>query len=160
MRTKKQGRNPIDLNVRFGMITPQQRPGPLSGVAAVLLFLGGVLVWFVLFSLKGELSRQILTIEIVVNVILLAVNIYAICRIGYDGFVKNGLVTWSLNVILAMAGFYLTGLKMLKISAAGMEWLTDFMEFMVFLLLASLMSLVPTLLICLVMWLVMAVFGE
>ncbi len=156
---KRPVRHSVDLNLRFAQPRSSYRPGPLSGIAAFLMFLGGILVWFFLFSLDGWVSRKIFQVELVVNVILLAANVFAICRIGYDGFVRNTSVTLVFNLLLAVIGFYLAGVHILPVPAGGMEWAFKAAEFFVFFVLAILMSMVPTLVICLVMWLIMAVFG-
>lgn len=156
---KRPVRHSVDLNLRFVPPRGSYRPGPLTGIAAFLIFLGGILVWFFLFSLDGWVSRKIFQVELVVNGILLVANVFAICRIGYDGFVRNTSVTMVFNLIFAMIGFYLARVHILPVPAAGMEWMFKAAEFFLFFVLATLMSMVPTLVICLVMWLIMAVFG-
>lgn len=156
---KKPVRHSVDLNLRLVPLRSSHRPGPLTGIAAFLAFLGGILVWFFLFSMDGWVSRKIFQVELIVNVILLAANVFAICRIGYDGFVRNTSVTLVFNLVFAMIGFYLAHVHILPVPAGGMEWIFKAAEFFLFFVLAVLMSMVPTLVICLVMWLIMAIFG-
>ncbi len=133
--------------------------GIVAGVLLTLLFVGGILVWIYLFSLDGSVSRKILFTELAVNAVLLGINIFLICRVGYDGFFKNLLCTWGANLVLTVAGFYIAQIHLLAAPEDG-EVLHGVLEFIIFVLLSALMAVIPALVICGVMWVIMAVFGN
>lgn len=159
MRARK-NHDPHDINIRFSMPLFDQRPGLIAGILLALFFTAGILVWIYLFSMDNETARKILVVEAVVNVILLAVNLFCILRVGYDGFLRNLGMTWLLNIVLTIIGFYIGHIHLLAAAADGQSVLLHgFLEFLVFVLLTALMAVVPTLIISLLMWLLMAIFG-
>lgn len=159
MRARK-NHDPHEINIRFNMPLFDQRPGLIAGILLALFFTAGILVWIYLFSMDNATARKILVVEAVVNVILLAVNLFCILRVGYDGFLKNLGMTWLLNIVLTIIGFYICHIHLLAAAADGQSALLHgFLEFLVFVLLTALMAVVPTLIISLLMWLIMAIFG-
>lgn len=161
MSTQKRRQSSHDFNIRLNMPLFDQRPGLIAGIVLTLFFTGGILVWIYLFSMDNDTARKILIVEAVVNVILMLVNIYCILRVGYDGFLRNLGMTWLLNVVLTIIGFYIGHIHLLAAAANDQSVLLHgFLEFLVFALLTALMAVVPTLIICLLMWLIMAIFGK
>lgn len=161
MSTQKRRQSSHDFNIRLNMPLFDQRPGLIAGIVLTLFFTGGILVWIYLFSMDNDTARKILIVEAVVNVILMLVNIYCILRVGYDGFLRNLGMTWLLNVVLTIIGFYIGHIHLLAAAANDQSVLLHgFLEFLVFVLLTALMAVVPTLIICLLMWLIMAIFGK
>lgn len=161
MSARRKRQSPHDFNIRLSMPLFDQRPGLIAGILMTLFFTGGILVWIYLFSMDNDMARKILVVEAIVNVILLLVNLYCILRVGYDGFLRNLGMTWLLNVVLTIVGFYMGHVHLLAAAADGQSILLHgFLEFIVFVLLTALMAVVPTLIISLLMWLIMAIFGR
>ncbi len=153
-RRQNQNRNSFDVNLNLrssdGPFRTVSNVSAIAGVFAALFCVGGVVIWFYVLGLDNEISHKIMAVEGVVSLILLALNIFGICRIGYDGFLRNVAATGVIHLVLATAGFYL----------AGLELMDGAMEFAIFLGIAALMSVLPTLVISAVMWGIMALFGD
>ena len=103
MGRRRGRRPPFEINFYANTSERSWGDGSVSGIAAgvllTLLFVGGILVWIYLFSLDGSVSRKILFTELAVNAVLLGINVFLICRVGYDGFLKNLLCTWGANLV-------------------------------------------------------------
>lgn len=140
---------------RWGI--PDQRPGFVSGILLTVLTVLGIVFWILLFHRDDVQSGRILTVEICVNVITLALNIFMICRVGYNGFLRNYGATFLLNLFLAVAGLYIAGIRLY--SGDGVRELEAFWRLVVFLFMSALMALMPTLMICGLMWTIMSIFG-
>lgn len=153
-------RNGRDSNWKIDLQIPglDQRMGFAAGIFAALFFLGGIFVWAFLFAAVG--TGSILTLEMIINIIIFGVNLFAICRIGYDGFWKNLKVTYGGEIFLTVAGFYMGDIHFLTIPAGGTDLLYRFLEFLAFVIFSVFASILPSVLFCLVMWLVMSVFGK
>ncbi len=156
MARRRQNRNrnsfDVNLNLRSGD-GPFQTVSSLSAVAGVfgaLFCVGGVVIWFYVLGMDSAFSHKIMAVEAVVSLILLGLNIFGICRIGYDGFLRNVAATGSIHLVLATAGFYLTGLELTE----------GAMEFAIFVGIAALLAVLPTLVIAVVVWGIMALFGD
>lgn len=146
-----------DFNIRLGIRGFDQRPGFAMGALFTILTVLGVLFWILLFNREDVQSTRILVVEILVNVITLGLNLYLICRVGYSGFLRNFGATYVLNLFLSVAGLYIAGVRFSE--ETGGEQLEAFWRFVLFLLMAALMALMPTLIICGLMWAIMTIFG-
>lgn len=135
-----------------------QKMGFALGIFAALFFLGGIFVWVFIFAATG--TETVLNLEIVINIIVFLINLFAICRIGYDGFLKNLKVTYGGEIYLTVIGFYLGDIHFLKIPAGGTDLLYRFLEFLAFIIFSVFAAILPSVIICLIMWLVMSVFGK
>ncbi|HIS46828.1 MAG TPA: hypothetical protein IAB46_04545 [Candidatus Scybalocola faecigallinarum] len=153
-RKQDQKRNPLDVNLNLSSLDSPFRTisniSAAAGVLATLFCIGGVVIWFYVLGRSGEISHKILVVEIVVSLILLALNIFGICRIGYDGFLKSAAATGVIHVVLTTIGFYL----------AGLELMDGAMRFAIYLGIAALMAVLPTMVISVIMWGIMALFGD
>lgn len=154
---KKSGRN-SHWDIDFHIPGLNQEMGFAVGIFTALFFLGGIFVWFCLFAMAE--AGPVLILELVVNVVVFLVNLYAICRIGYDGFEKNLKVTYTGEIFLTIIGFYIGGIHFLKIPAGGTDPVYRFLEFLVFVIFAVFAAVLPSVIIALIMWLVMSVFGK
>ncbi|HIZ45030.1 MAG TPA: hypothetical protein H9672_10015 [Firmicutes bacterium] len=153
-RRQNQNRNSFDVNLNLrssdGPFRTVSNISVVAGAFAALFCVGGVVIWFYVLGLNNEISHKIMTVEGIVSLILLALNIFGICRIGYDGFLRNVSATGVIHLVLSTVGFYLVGLEIMD----------GAMEFAIFLGIAALMAVLPAMLISVVMWGVMALFGD
>ncbi len=150
----KNNRNGLEF-IRYGV--PDQRPGFVGGVVLTVLTVLGIVFWILLFHREDVQSGRILAVEICVNGITLALNLFLICRVGYNGFLQNYVGTFLMNLFLAVIGLYIAGIRFYQ--GNGVEELEAFWRFVIFLLLSALMALMPTLIICGLMWIIMSIFG-
>jgi len=134
-----------------------QRPGFFVGFAFTLLLVLGILFWYLLFDLATAEAGKIITVEIIVNLITLGLNIFMICRVGYESFLHDFGLSYSVNVILSVIGLYIAGVQF--ISNPDGNQMIAFWRFALILFSGALMNLMPTILICLIMWIVMSIFG-
>ncbi len=153
-RRQNQNRNSFDVNLNLrsaeGPFRTISNLSAVAGVFAALFCVGGVVIWFYVLGMDNEMSHKIMAVEAVVSLILLGLNIFGICRIGYDGFLRNAAATGAIHVVLSTAGFYLSGLELMD----------GAMEFAIFLGIAALMAVLPTMVIAVAMWGIMALFGD
>lgn len=154
---KKSGRN-SRWDVNFHIPGMNQEMGFAAGILTALFFLGGIFVWGLLFAMAGVSS--VLIMVLVVSAIVLLINLYAILRIGYDGFLSNFRITYLGEVCLIIVGAYISGIHFFEIPGNGADLLYRFMEFLAFVIFAVFVAILPSVIISLCMWLVMAVFGK
>lgn len=134
-----------------------QRPGFFVGILFALLLVLGILFWYLLFDLGTPDAGKILTVEICVNVLSLLINIIMICKVGYDDFLTNFRASYLLNMLFSVIGLYIAGVQLIE--NTGGSQLIEFWRFVTFVFIAALMALLPTIVICGVMWLIMSIFG-
>lgn len=134
-----------------------QRPGFFVGTAFALLAVLGILFWYLLFDLQSQEATKILVVAICVDVITLAVNVFMICRVGYESFLHDFGISYSLNVVLSVIGLYIANVQLIA-NPDGSQMIA-FWRFALFIFVSALMNLMPTILICLLMWIVMSIFG-
>ncbi|HIT05552.1 MAG TPA: hypothetical protein IAB53_02760 [Candidatus Scybalocola faecipullorum] len=157
-KKKKNSRNEVNLHLDLPIF--DQRPGVVFGIILALFFVGGVMAWIYIIFSDDASSKIILITALIVSAILLAINLFTIFRIGYDGFLKNLGSTFLIGMVLTVAGFYIGGLDILKTAEDGGRLLTAFLEFFIYIFLAALMAVVPAVLICFIVWMIMVIFGR
>lgn len=151
-KKKKNSRNEVNLHLDLPIF--DQRPGVVFGIILALFFVGGVMAWIYIIFSDDASSKIILITALIVSAILLAINLFTIFRIGYDGFLKNLGSTFLIGMVLTVAGFYIGGLDILKTAEDGGRLLTAFLEFFIYIFLAALMAVVPAVLICFIVWMI------
>lgn len=134
-----------------------QRPGFFLGFVFTLLLVLGVLFWYLLFDMATAEAGRIVTVEIIVNLITLGLNVYMICRVGYESFLHDFGLSYAVNVILSVIGLYLAGVQFIA-NPDGNQMIA-FWRFALILFSGALMNLMPTIVICLIVWIVMSIFG-
>lgn len=144
----------IDLQIP-GM---NQEMGFAAGIMLSLFLLGGLFIWLFLFA--SSKTGPVLILELLVNGILFLVNLFFICVIGYDGFWNNFKGTYCGAIFLTIVGFYVGGVHFLEIPGDGADLLYRFVEFLIYIVFSVFASILPSVLICLFMWLIMSVFGK
>lgn len=154
---KKNGRN-SHWNIDFHIPGLNQEMGFAAGILTALFLFGGLLVWGCLFAMKE--AGPVLVLELIVNLILLLANLYAICRIGYDGFTDNLKVTYAAEVFFTVIGFFIGRIHFLVIPGNGSDSLYLFLEFLLVVIFAVFASILPSIIISLIMWIIMSVFGK
>lgn len=157
-KKKKNSRNEVNLHLDLPIF--DQRPGVVFGIILALFFVGGVMAWIYIIFSDDASSKIILITALIVSAILLAINLFTIFRIGYDGFLKNLGSTFLIGMVLTVAGFYIGGLDILKTAEDGGRLLTAFLEFFIYIFLAARMAVVPAVLICFIVWMIMVIFGR
>lgn len=130
------------------------------GICMSFMFLCGILVWVYLFSMEGVMGARIRLVALIVNIIILLVNLFMICKIGYDGFAKNFTVSYFFNIVLTVIGFWMFHIHIFPtVAGETTKMLGGFLEFIVFFFLSGIMAILPTVIICALMWLIMMLFG-
>ena len=86
-KKKKNSRNEVNLHLDLPIF--DQRPGVVFGIILALFFVGGVMAWIYIIFSDDASSKIILITALIVSAILLAINLFTIFRIGYDGFLKK-----------------------------------------------------------------------
>lgn len=135
--------------------------GLLLGIIIGILFLVGVVAWVLLLTLvSGSSQTKILVIQLIVSIILLAANICMICFVGYDGFGKTMWVTWVAGIVLSIIGFYIAGIPMMPLAQGRSGLLKFFLELVFYIPVSAALTVIPTLIINILMWLIMNIFGN
>lgn len=146
-------------NIRFsmpGIPYRRQAPGFTVGILVTVAAVVGILFWFLLFNREDVDSTKALVVEIVVMLITLALNIYMLCRRGYPSFSQNLAMSYFMNLFFSVVGLYIAGVRL---GTQAGDQLEEVWRFLSFLFMAALMSLVPTLIICALMWVIASIFG-
>ena len=135
--------------------------GMMLGIILGILFLIGVVAWVLLLTLvSGPSQTKILIIQLIVSIILRAANICAICFVGYDGFGRTMWLTWVAGIVFSIIGFYIAGIPMMPL-AQGKTWLLKFfLELIFYIPVAAVLTVIPALIINVLMWLIMNIFGK
>lgn len=133
-----------------------QRPGFIVGIVFSVLLLLGVLFWYLLFAMQTPDADSVLKVGIGSNVIALVLSIAIARRVDYDRFSQCFGVSYFLNLLLSVAGLYILDVQILA-NSDGSQMIA-FWRFTLFLLIAALMNLLPTIVICAVMWIIMSIF--
>ncbi|MCD8361697.1 MAG: hypothetical protein LUC98_01840 [Lachnospiraceae bacterium] len=144
----------------------QVRPGPNSGMTGILIcaipFVAGVLLWVYMIVLQSQVSRRLLLVQVIAAALILLVNLYQLFFRGYDDNVKRHLiVNFLAEWLFALGGSYIGGVYLLTepVNAQAMGMYT-FMEFMAKFLVCGAMAMIPCMIISVMMWLVVQIFGK
>lgn len=158
MRRRKNGDS--NHNINLGMPYFDQRPGLAAGVLITLFCCGGIFAWLYMLSLDSETCSKILGVAITVNILMLVGNVIGILFKGYDTYGQNFLITWILNIVFTVIGFGIRNIGFLTSSGNAADGvLFQFLQLMISILVAALISVIPTMLICGIMWIIMEIFG-
>lgn len=133
-----------------------QRPGFFTGIVFAVLLVLGVLFWYLLFAMQTPDAEKILKIGIASNVITLVLSILIARRADYERFSQCFGVSYFLNLVLSVVGLYLFQVQLFA-NSDGSQMIA-FWRFVLFVLIAALMNLLPTIVICAVMWIIMSIF--
>ncbi len=131
-------------------------------VILIILFVAGIFLWLYVFALGDQTCRQILFIEIIVSIIILAGCLYGICRLGYeDNLWLNIKLNYLISFILSMIGFYISRIPIIsRPDSARAEVLFYVIQFIVYALISASMAMIPVLVICVLIWIIMKIFGR
>lgn len=153
-------RNSYDFNINFGLPFLNQKFGVFAGVLLTLLVGGAIFSWIFFLALDGDIVRKGLIGMAIVNGVVLALNLFIILKIGYDGFWKGYWISWGVNIILTEILFLISGTHFLNLTENGQSnALGVFLEIILVLFLEMFLAVLPTLVISLIVYIVMAIFG-
>lgn len=156
MASKKNHRHlNVNLNSRFfGLISDS-----VIGIVIAILFVIGVFSWVVLLSSDGDKTSMYIVLGIV-SLILLAGNIYGICRIGYDGFSRSMWVTWVAGIVMTVFGFFIGNVQILAVNGNENRLAHGLLEMLVFIPVSMVLTIVPVVIISVIAWLIINIFGQ
>lgn len=131
-------------------------------VLGVVLFFIGLFAWGYLLTARDAQIRRIRIVEAVVIVLTL---IGSIARILYFRYEENILRHIQLTVVaagaMAVIGYYMAGIHILAEAAApGAEVFYFMLEFFVFLGVAVILNFIPSLIMAVMMWVFVRIFGK
>lgn len=134
-----------------------QRPGFVAGIVFALLLVLGVLFWYLLFAWQTPDANKILYVGIGANVITLILTLAFVGRARYETFTQCFTLSYLINVALSVAGLYILNVQLIA-NPDGSQMIA-FWRFALFMFIAALMTLAPTILLCAVLWLFLSIFG-
>lgn len=134
-----------------------QRPGFVAGIVFAVLLVLGILFWYLLFDWQTPDADKILYVGIGANVITLIITLAVLGRAHYDTFTQCFSFSYLINVALSVVGLYLLNVQLIA-NPDGSQMIA-FWRFMLFVFIAALMTLAPTILVCAVLWLFLSIFG-
>lgn len=134
-----------------------QRPGFVAGIVFALLLVLGILFWYLLFAWQTPDADKILYVGIAANVITLVLTLSFVGRAHYESFTQCFTLSYLINVVLSVVGLYILNVQLIA-NPDGSQMIA-FWRFMLFLFIAALMTLAPTILLCAVLWLFLCIFG-
>lgn len=132
-------------------------------VGLAVLFLLSLFSWAYVLAVHDALTRPIRLAEIIANGIVLAGNL--ILYVGFygyrDGFKRHVEVTYAISFVLSMFVLYVMRIKLPagegEISSNGFYLI---MQFLIYTVVSAVMTAVPSLLDCGLMWLIVRIFGK
>lgn len=134
-----------------------QRPGFVAGIVFAVLLVLGILFWYLLFDWQTPDADKILYVGIGANVITLIITLAVLGRAHYDGFTQCFSFSYLINVALSVAGLYILNVQLIA-NPDGSQMIA-FWRFALFVFIAALMTLAPTIAVCAVLWLFLSIFG-
>ena len=102
---------------------------------------------------------KLLLSALVTTGISLIWNLFLIFKVGYDGFQRNYLLTYIVNVIVMVLAMYVLQVQF-PISVAGEAAIVGVWRFLVILIISLILNGMSTFLICGLVWLLMSLFGN
>lgn len=139
---------------------PEERYMLGFGILCGALILGSIIVWLYLIELQGS-AEPFLKIALTANAVLLLINVFRTLFIGFpDAFLRNTAIIYSLNVILHIICFMLFHIQILICPEKGATAVYYCAQSIIFLLLAILLSLLPSVAMGILMKIVAWLFSE
>lgn len=156
MASKRNNRHlDVNLNSHFlGLIS-----GSVIGIVIAIFFVIGVFSWVFLLSSKGDKTSMYVVLGIV-SLILLAGNIYGICRIGYDGFARGLWLTWVAGIVMTVIGFFIGNVHILSVNGEENFIAHGLLELLIFIPVSMVLIIVPVVIISVIAWLIINIFGQ
>ena len=148
-----------DFNINLGISSLFPHFGFITGVVCTLVLTGSIFSWIYLLAM-GDGKTSVLIMEAIVNLIILAGNVFLICRIGYNDFGEEFKITYGVEVFFTLIGLYFCNLHLLVPPVKDVALLYGFLEFLVYVAISFLLSVLPSLIISIIIWIVMAIFGK
>lgn len=131
------------------------------GVIMTSVFGIGIVSWILLLALTGSDTRTAMLIVLsVISAILLVGQMLCICFIGYDGFARTLWVAWVAGIVMAIIGFYIGGVHMMPLAEGQSTLLRMILELIFYIPAAAFLMIVPVVMINIVIWLIMSIFGK
>lgn len=129
------------------------------GIIIAIFFVIGIFSWVFLLSSEGD-KTSIYVVLAIVSILLLAGNIYGICRIGYDGFVRGMWISWVAGIVMTVIGFFIGNVHILAMNAAEDSFSHALLEMLVFIPISMVLTIVPVVIISVITWLIINIFGQ
>lgn len=147
----------MNLKVNWPLFRPESRGAAIVFTAGLVL--GSILAWCIVFTFNLEAFGRIRIVELIVGILVLAMNVYGILFRDYRGFIHNVTVSLSGYALLAVIGFILGRVSFWSVWNHS-RMVMYFLQFILYIILAFFLAVLPVLVICFLMWLVLAIFGE
>ncbi|MDO5538807.1 MAG: hypothetical protein Q4F83_01865 [Eubacteriales bacterium] len=131
-------------------------------VLGVVLFFIGLFAWGYLLTARDAQIRRILIAESVVIILTLLGSIVRILYFRYEeNILRHVQLTVAASGVMAVIGYYIAGIHILAAAAAPeAEVFYSMMEFFVFLGVAVILNFIPSLMIAVLMWIFVRIFGK
>ena len=133
-----------------------QRPGLIGGILICVFAASSFGLW--LFLLTHGVGKLLLSALITTGISLIW-NLFLIFKVDYDGFQRNYLLTYIVNVIVMIVAMYLLQVQF-PVSVAGQEAISGVWRFLIILIISLVLNGLSTFLICGLVWLLMSLFGD
>lgn len=133
-----------------------QRPGLVGGILICIFAVSSFGLW--LFLLTHGVGKLLLSALITTGISLIW-NLFLIFKVGYDGFQRNYLLTYIVNVIVMVLAMYVLQVQF-PVSVAGEAAIVGVWRFLVILIISLILNGMSTFLICGLVWLLMSLFGN
>lgn len=131
-------------------------------VMGIILFFVGLFAWGYVIAESGGSCKKILTVELVVQAVML---LGSILRIGFFDYEERILfhirVTYAVNVLISVIGYYIANIHVMQVTGAVQtESFYYIIDFCVEILIAMALGFLPSIIIAVLMWVLVRIFAK
>lgn len=131
-------------------------------IIAIILFFIGLFGWGYIISANDETTRELLIVEVIVQVAVLAGSIIRIGIFDYEENIRFHIrATFAVDVLLSVIGYYIAGIHVFRLTGAVQaEVFYYIMDFFVELLIGAVLGFLPSIIIAVLMWALVRIFAR
>lgn len=131
-------------------------------VVGVILFFAGLFGWGYVIAEGGASCRKLLIVEIIVQLLVLVGSVFRIGMFDYEEKILFHIrATLAVDTLVSVIGFYIAGIHIMAVSGAQQaESFYIIIDFFVQLLIAVVLGFLPSIIIAVLMWVLVRIFGK
>lgn len=119
-----------------------------------------LIAWIYLFT--AGIYQKLLVVELIANGLVFALSLFWVCKVGYEDRMKQNLiVTLVITILVTMIAMYIADVEVLRPAqtAQGVA-MYYIVQFLLYLLIDTVMAAIPVLINCMVIYVIVRIFGK
>ena len=162
MSQNQNGGNWLEQLVNLGRqrVWEEQKMQMTGIIAGCIWIMLSLIAWIYVFT--AGIYGRLLAVELISNGIVFLLSLFWICKIGYeDRMWRNIWVTFFVTAIITMTAMYIGKVEVLRPAqtAQGVA-MYYIVQFVIYLLIDVVMAAIPVLINCMVMYIIVRIFGK